>query len=916
LASALKGNREVELVRTKLEPPLGRHHLIERPRLQEKLNEAANVSLTLILAPAGYGKSSLLSQWFAALKSSSRQVAWLSLEDSDRDSVGLLCYLAAALSAGGSQFAPPIDRVFATEAYTAPEALITALVHCFRQARRPVYLFLDDVHLLSPGPLNTLCRLIDRSPSSVHFIVASRAIPDLHLARTRSRGQLLELHIEDLKFTPAECRTFIASAGEFELDDTDLAALGARTEGWIAGIKLASLALRGQSLPKAILASFTGSRRSVSDFFLEEVFASQPREVRDFLLKTSVLERLCPELCNDLMGNGDSQRLLNLIEESGLFLLRLDDERHWFRYHHLFAEFLHRLLTDESPDDDRELHLRASRWFWAQGSYVDAIEHALKGRDPQRAAELLELRCQDMTYTGKLRLVSTFAEQIPDRILHRYPRVLLSIAWRLTRNLRFEETRKLLATVDDLLIELESSGQIDQQRGLRHLYAHRQMMLAAAQDDAPSVEEQCRHLIQGFPGDRHPFLEGTIYAQMLYAQREQYQLADLERLYAAAQEILARSSSSFAAIALQASVGPSLFFAGRTDDAVRALEQGLAEAIRFGGLNSSLAALPGLPLGELSYESNELERAQQLLDDTLPYATDLGFVDQLMAGFITRARTKRASGDQPAADCALDEAMAIAAERGLERLRLAVVAERVKFLSQDGHAAEAARYAHAAGIPRSPDAVLPKGRMTTLHEFRATAWFRVALSEGRVNEAITVGKHWRAFCTTRGAIRSLVRWDVLCAQALFVNGDSRAAQRTLREAVGHAAGSRLIRSFVDEGPAVRTLIASTFEADFEELNPNAMFAAELLKAFEAGRGKQGTRSPARGTSEGLYGRISVKEREILTLVSSGMRNREVAKKLGMTEGSIKWYMQQVYDKIGTRRRLQAVERARQFGLIA
>jgi LuxR family maltose regulon positive regulatory protein len=912
----------MELVKTKLEPPPCRHHLIERPRLQEKLDEAARASLTLILAPAGYGKSSLLAQWFAALKSSSRQAAWLSLEASDRDSVGLLCYLAAALSAGGLRFGPPIDQVFATEAYTAPEALITALVNCFRQAPEPVYLFLDDVHLLSPGPLNALCRLIDRSPSSVHFIVASRKIPDLHLARTRSRGQLLELCSEDLKFTPAECRTFIDSAGEYELDDADLAALGARTEGWIAGIKLASLALRGQpgarAQPREILACFTGSRRSVSDFFLEEVFASQSADVRDFLLKTSVLERLCPELCNVLLGNGDSQGHLHLIEESGLFLSHLDDERHWFRYHHLFAEFLQRLLTDESPGADCELHLRASRWFWTQGSYVEAIEHALKGRDPERAAELLELRCQDMTYTGKLRLVSSFAQQIPDRILHRYPRVLLSIAWLLTRNLRFEETRKLLTTVDALLIELESAGQMpaDQQRGLRHLYAHRQMMLSAAQDDSPSVEAQCRHLIQGFPGDSHPFLDGTIYAQLLYAQREQYQLADLERLYATAQGLLAPSCSSFAAIALQASVGPSLFFAGRTDAAIRALEQGLAEAIRFGGLNSSLAALPGLPLGELLYESNELDRARQLLDDTLPYATDLGFVDQLMAGFITQARLKRAAGDRPAAYCALDDAMAIAAERGLERLRLAVVAERVKFLLQDGHAAEAARYAHAAGIPGAPEAVLPKGRITTLHEFRATAWFRVAISEDRVSEALTVGKHWRAFCTARGAIRSLVRWDILCAQALFVSGDSRAAQRTFREAVGHAAVSRLVRSFVDEGPAVRTLIASTFEADLDELDSNGLFAAELLQAFEPGLGKPGARPPARGTSEGLYGRLSVKEREILTLVSSGMRNREVARKLGMTEGSIKWYMQQVYDKIGTRRRLQAVERARQFGLIA
>jgi LuxR family maltose regulon positive regulatory protein len=287
-----------------------------------------------------------------------------------------------------------------------------------------------------------------------------------------------------------------------------------------------------------------------------------------------------------------------------------------------------------------------------------------------------------------------------------------------------------------------------------------------------------------------------------------------------------------------------------------------------------------------------------------------------MAGFITQARIKRAGGDVAAAYCALDDAMAIAAERGLERLRLAVVAERVKFLMQDGQAAEASRYANAAGIPGVVDAVLPKGNTTTLDEFRATAWFRIAISEDRVNEALSAAKHWRAYCTARGAVRSLVRWDILIAQALFVSGDSRAAQRTLREAITHASASRLVRSFIDEGPVIRTLIASTFEKDFDVLLPADVFAAELLEAFERTGGKHGARPPARATSEGLYGKLSVKEREILTLVSAGMRNREVAKKLGMTEGSIKWYMQQVYDKIGTRRRLQAVERARQFGLIA
>jgi LuxR family transcriptional regulator, maltose regulon positive regulatory protein len=909
----------MELVSTKLEPPLNPCELVTRPRLQQRLDDASKVSLTIIQTPAGYGKTSLLSQWFAALRPAPCQIGWLSLDASDRDPVGLLCYVAAALTAGGARFDSSFDRGFATEVYTAPEPLIAAMVNCFKKTPVPVYLFLDDVHLLTPEPLAALCQLIDRSPPTVHYVMASRVISDLHLARMRARGRLLELDVDDLKFTAIETHDFIASAGDHDLDDTELSTLEERTEGWIAGIKLASLAMRGKSPAKEVLASFTGSRRSVSDFFVEEVLSAQPAEVRNFLLKTSVLDRLCPALCNFVTGENHGQQMIHLVEGSGLFLLRLDDERNWYRYHHLFAEFLHRRLVDENPNADCPLHLLASRWFWEQGSYVEAIEHALKGRDPRRAAELLELRCQDMTYTGQLRLVSSFAAQIPDEVLHQYPRLMLSIAWLLTRNLRFEETRKLLAAVDNLLLERESTKQLppDEQRVLRHLYLHRKMMLSAAQDDAPSVEQQCLHLIQGFKEDTHPYLAGTIYAQLLYAQREQYQLTDLERLHATAQGILSRSAFHFASIALQASVGPSLYFAGRSDAAMRALEQGLAEGIRFGGRNSSLAALPALPLSDLLYERNELDRAQQLIEDTLQYATDLGFVDQLMPGFITHARIKRARGDLGGAFRALDEGMAIAAERGLERLRLAVVAERVKFLMQDGLATEATRYAHSAGIPQAADSVLPKGTsVTTRDEYRATAWFRIALSEDRVNEAISVAKHWRTFCAARGAIRSLVRWDILIAQALFVTGDARTAQRNLREAIAHAAVSSLVRSFIDEGPVIHTLIASTFETDLEVLHPTDAFAATLLEVFERTNKKACPRPAARTSSEGLYGKLSVKEREILALVSSGMRNREVAQKLGMTEGSIKWYMQQVYDKIGTRRRLQAVERARQFGLIA
>ncbi len=824
----------MELLQTNFDPPVELGELIERPRLQRLLEAAGKVSLVIVQTPAGYGKTSLISQWFHALRKAQQRACWVSIDASgSADPVGLMTYIAAAAAGTGVRFEPSVEGIAAANFYIKPEPLLVAIVNSLEQSRTPLFVFLDDVHLLESASLTTLCRLIDLSPNTVHFVLASRIIPAMHLARLRARGKLMELQIDDLRFTQEETHRFLAAAGS-PLGESDLAMLEERTEGWIAGIKLARLAVRQGAAPTMLLASFTGSRRSVSDFFAEEVISSQPDHIRDFLLKTSVLDRLCPALCNAVTGNDRGRQMLNTIEESGLFLLRLDDERNWYRYHHLFAEFLRRRLTEENAGAEKDLQLRASRWCWTNGHHVEAVKYALEGGDPAQAAEFLEQRCQDMTYLGQLPIVKQFAARIPEAILHRCPRLLLSISWLLIRNLQFDESSKLLGVVSDLIGQLELEGKTPPKelKRLRYLVLHREMMLTAAHDDARRVEQQCRDLIEDMHGECHPYLAGTIYAQLLYAQREQYQLGDLERLTATAQGILARSAYTFASIALQASVGPSLFFAGRSDAALRALEQGLEEAARFGGHRSPLAALPSLPLSEILYENNDLKRAEELIERALPYATELGFVDQLMPGYITHARLRRARGDLAAALQALDEGMSIAMERGLERLRLAVTSERVHMLLGDNQSDDAARIAKSAGIPHEMEELLPNRNITTVDELRALTWFRLAAAQGRMQEAMTLGKQWRRHCAARGAVRSLVRWDLLLAQAMFVRGDQRAAQRTLREAITNAAASRLVRSFIDEGPVIRTMLASIYEGDLEVLHPSDAFAAELLEIFD------------------------------------------------------------------------------------
>jgi LuxR family maltose regulon positive regulatory protein len=905
----------MSLLGSKMTPPLKVETLIERDRLAQYVTQSADRQLALIRTPPGYGKTSLLCQWHRALQAQGYPACWLTLHSDDRDPETVLQYLAAALSiqleknSARNESAPPPDN----------GKLINSIVATIETYGAPVFFLLDDVHLLAPLAIDALSQLIDRLPSQAHFIVTARAVPNLRVARTRARNSLLELSARDLKFTLRETLRFLQ--GSVELNESELALLDHRIEGWPTGLRLFLDALqKSPTSPRELIAAFTGSRRSVSDFFSEEVFASLALETKKFLLTTSILDELTPSLCNAVTNHRDGQQHLDSIESAGLFLIPLDEERRRYRYHPLFAEFLQRQLKDADPMAPTDLFDRASRWLWANGDYEKAIDYALRGRSFEYAAELLELRCQDMVYHGKFQLLNQFCAQMPQALLQNYPRVLLVQAWLATRNLRFNESQQLVASARTRVAYLESTNTASPHdlRELHYLILHREMMLAAAQDNASQVEELCQNLLDEFPEEQHPYLSGTVYSQLLYSRRERYKLIDLERLQAMAQGILNRSEFSLASIALQASVGPSLFFAGRTDAAVRALEQSLEAAIRFGGRNSSLAALPALPLAEIAYEANDLQRAQELVESTLPYVGEFGFVDQLMPGYLTLARIRRAQDDLSGAFQALEDGLSLATERNLERLRIALVGEYVKFLIHSGRPDQAIRYARGAGALGPVQSLLPSGSSTTRDELRALVSVRIALSEDHIADGLNIAKHWRRQSASNGAIRSLIRWDTMLAQLHFVSGDARAAQRALREAMTHAANSRILRSFIDEGPTVRTLLlAARAATDVEGRHPTDAFATELLNAFESA---DSSTSPAPRQSqsvagEGLYGKLSLREREILALVGSGMRNREVAQKLGMTEGSVKWYMQQVYDKVGTRRRLQAVERARQFGLI-
>lgn len=901
------------MLKTKFMPPSSAGQVVRRPRLLARTSDIARTKIALVRAAAGFGKTTLLAQWYQELRDSDRPVAWLSFDASDRDANDVLAYITAAIESAGHVFGPSVRSITAPDSFASPGVVVDELASDLCTLGEPLYLFLDDLHVLNGTPSGaTLASFIERSPDSLHVILASREVPDIPLARARALGNVFELTASDLRFSKAETAEFMALARGTTLDAADIDILDDRVEGWVAGLKLAGIALDGDAGTTAVLESLSGRRRTFAEFFIEVVIGPAPTELGTFLLQTAVLDRLCPALCEAVTGSPGARDFLDTIESRGLFIFSLDAERRWYRYHHLFAEFLRAEYARRDPDGARAVHARASRWLSAAGLHADAFGHAIHANDYVMAADILDDRCHTMFYSGQLRVLLDFASQIPDAVLAHYPRVQLAKAWSLILEWKFSQARAILASVRATLAARPPGASTESREDM--LYLHCTMMLAQFEDDMPTVERRCANLLERFM-DADPYLVGTYYTSLLYAEREQFKLLNFERLDACAKDYFVIAGSRFVFVWHQSIAGPTRFLAGDTSGALETLRDGLDAAIAISGRNSGLAAIPALLLAEVHYERNELDLARELLDRYLPLADELGFVDQLVAGYVTQARLHRIDSDERAAQRVLGRGMELAHSRGFRRLELNIVAEGVTHALATGQLERVARLADVHDLRVPADAVLPKSGSTTHAEARAIAWTGLARAEGRLDDVLRVGKRWQRFAVVSGAIRSQVRWGTILAQTLAAQGDALGADRVLRAALTVAAPGRFVRTFLDLGPGLSALLDPSRSQDGVTGDADDFHeeVARLALGDDYGRARAGPAEPgALVFSEPLSGR----ELEIVKLVATGMSNRDIAERLGMTEGTVKWHLHRIFDKVGARRRTQVVHCARRSGLIA
>lgn len=885
------GGMATPILATKLYvPPPGAKRVL-RPRLVERLNagyrsgRAPNV--TLISAPAGFGKTTLISEWLAAAGLHPR-TAWLSLDDGDNDPARFLAYLVAAVQT----VAPPVGAgvlgALQSPQPPPPEVLLTALLNDLTALPEPLILVLDDYHVIEAPAIDAgLAFLVEHLPPQVHLVLATRADPELPLGRLRARGQLTELREADLRFTPAEAADFLNPVMGLDLGADDIAALEHRTEGWIAGLQLAALSLQGHPDAHSFITSFSGSHRFVMDYLLEEVLHQQPAAVQNFLLHTSILDRLCGPLCDAVLQApaGTGHATLEYLEHANLFIVPLDNERTWYRYHHLFADLLRQRLRQiagaKADQPVIEGHLRASQWYEDHNLDIEAFRHAAAANDIDRAERLINGRGISLHLRGAVTMLLDWLDALPVSELNARP----TLWWRYGSLLLVNgQTTGVAEKLDAAEAALPPEPLDEQGRHLVGRIATARAVLALTRYDVPNMLAESRRALEYLlPTAR------SLRANAHWTLGVAYLLVG-ERA-AARQSLVEGIALSQAAddqfILILATLG--LGNVQEADIELPAAAATYRHVVQLAGEQpQQIIHEAHLGLARICYEWNDLPAAERHARQSLTLARQYDrVIDRYIMCEVFLARLQLARGEvaEAAASLAATDA---AARRQNFVLRLPeVAAAQVLVLLRQGQVAAAAEVAQAHNLPLSQA--------------------RVHLARGDAPAALALIEPWRQQAEAKHWPDERLKALVLQALAQHALGEFGAAVQSLRAALALAEPSGYLRLFVDEGPALRPVLAAAGQT----ARPG--YAALVLAALEAAWPvASGQPWPA---TAALTEPLSQRELEVLQLMAHGLSNGEISARLFLALSTVKGHNQKIFEKLGVQRRTEAVARARALGLL-
>jgi LuxR family maltose regulon positive regulatory protein len=906
------------LLATKLHIPRLRPNVLARPRLLERLAHGTAHELTLVCAPAGFGKTSLLGEW---ARSSRQPIAWLSLDQGDSDPARFWRSLAAALDGLRAGIHQQVAALLQGAQQPPLEAVVTVVVNELVALPDEVVLVLDDYHLVEAAPVHdSLAFLLERLPPQLRLVLASRADPPLPLARLRARGQLTELREGNLRFTEQETAALLRAATGLELPADSVAALAARTEGWVAGLQLAALSLSGHADPASFVANFTGSHRYVLDYLTEEVLARQPEHLVRFLLETSVLERLSGPLCEAVTGRADGQQLLEHIERANLFLIPLDEERRWWRFHQLFADLLRARLAQERPDRVAELHRAAAAWCEQAGLADDAIRHALAAGDAVRAARLIERHFDALLQRAEGATVDRWVQALPTELVRSRPRLLLAQAvWALLVG-RIHEAEHLLgdaeaalAAAGDEPYEPSVGRAASLVANLPAAIAIARADLARRRGDADRVDAFVQQALP-YLTEKDRALRWAVDRYLAVAAWQRGEPAEAERLLVHLVGERWAPGEGFLAVRPRYDLGQVQRAQGRLGAALGTYQQVLAAA---GGVGRPLpaAGMAHVGMAEVLYERGQLDGALEHASQGVGLCRQLAYTQPLLAGLATLAWIRHARGDRAGAWEAIAEAEQAqpSPAAGVVDLLNPVPALRAKLAIANGQVADAARWVQARGLDVEDPPSYPRER-----EYLLLA--RLLVAEGDPERALELLERLRAKAAAQGRTGSVIEVRTLQALALDASGNRAGALDALAEALALGAPEGYLRMFVDEGPPMAAL-ARELLAGRRQAPPAASAIprdqlARLAEAFEqAGLPIRPSASPGGVVAPGMVEPLTARELEVLGLLAAGKPNQAIAEELVISLYTVKRHVSHVLDKLGAANRTQAVSRARELGLL-
>lgn len=941
------------LLSTKLAAPRSTPTVIARPRLLERLAAGSDGRLTIVTAPAGFGKTTLVADWAAKAARTGRAIAWVTLDDGDNDDGRFWSYVLEALDSACPEVSRQARALLTARDSPRPrESMLTVLLNDLGRCSAGVVLVLDDLHLVtSPAVYSALAFLIDHLPANAHVVLVSREAPPIPVAHRRARGALAEIGAAELRFTTEEAAAFLRDRLGVALTPEDVAAIEARTEGWITGLQLAALSMRDRQDLAGFVASFSGSHRYVFDYLAEEVLSHRDAPTRAFLLATSILDRLCGPLCDAVTGRSDGNEVLASLAAANLFLVPLDDERAWYRYHRLFADFLRaRLAQREDPERVVALHERAAAWYDANGMPSQAVGHLLAAGAFDAAADLIEATAEATWTRGRYATLLDRIDALPQPVVAARPRLLLHRALALVLG------GQALDGVEPALAAALATPEGSSSSALQSRAAVVRSALAGVRGDSDAAIRWGSEALASLPPDDLVW-RGIAQIDVGLANAARAEFGAAARAFEAARALGEAASSPYATFTATVNLARARDMDGRLHEAVRTYRAAIDLAERSNLGRVPLIGLAHVGHGDVLREWDDLSASEAEMREGIRLAT-IGprvHVRSAVAGWLALVRLLWTVRRLDEADEALAAADDVLRRHGRDEFAPHVALRAARLALHKGDLVQAGRFAAAMAAEANPLGIGglsggPASRAQRRDQALLVARLRLALGDAQTAsrwlESLAVADD----ASPEPALRSMIETQAMLAVARDRQGDRAGALGALQRAVAAAEPEGYVRTFADHGAPMAALLTALRASSSERFAapPSAVYLAALVAAADATVGEIAIAEAAAAGRSGLPARtvkaldafeaadrssadgstvgagdgvtapveaLSAREREVLDLIAAGASNQEIAQELVVALSTVKTHINHIYGKLGVRSRTQAVARGRAIGLV-